>query len=156
MRNLQALYERYQAAMEAYAEMCTTDPQDWHRPNVVEFMELQHLLLPHAESGDMHCQYAMATILWLGLCYESEQDLIATHPVRIKEATRWWIAAASKGHVYALDNLVTSGIGPEAERARTASDVLERERRDLVGTSEDMPIYGPDFFEELSKRLYCE
>ena len=154
MDNLQALYDRYQAAIQANAESNPADMESWHRPDVVEFSELQNLMLPHAESGDMHCQYAMATIFWLGLCCESEDDWMAGYPVRIKEATRWWIAAATQGHAYALDNLVTSGIGPEAERAREASRVLEQERRDLVGTSHGMPVYGPNFFAELSKRLY--
>lgn len=154
MDNLQALYERYQAATQAYAERSSAGQQEWHQPDVVEFSELQNLLLPHAESGDMHCQYAIATILWGGLCCESEDDWMAGYPERIKEATRWWIAAATQGHVYALDNLVTSGIGPEAERAREASDVLEQERGDLVGASHGMPVYGPDFFAELSRRLY--
>lgn len=154
MSNLPALYDRYQAAIQAYVNGCTTAQQDWHRPDVVEFCELQRLLLPHAESGDAHCQYAMASIFWLDLCCESEEDWIAGHPARIQEATRWWIAAASQGHVFALDNLVTSGIGPEAERARKASDVLGQERPDLVGTSHNVPVYGPEYFSELSKRLY--
>lgn len=67
MDNLQALYERYQAATQAYAERSSAGQQEWHQPDVVEFSELQNLLLPHAESGDMHCQYAIATILW-GVC----------------------------------------------------------------------------------------
>lgn len=154
MDNLQALYERYQAAIQAYAERSATGLQEWHQPDIVEFRELQRLLLPHAESGDMNCQYAMASILWIGLCCESKEDVVAGHEVRMKEATRWWIAAAAQGHVYALDNLATSGIGPEAERAREASRVLEQERRDLVGSSHGMPVYGSDFFTELSRRLY--
>ncbi len=154
MDDLQALHERYQTALDTYAEWSAG--QDWHRPNVAEFRELQRLLLPHAESGDKRSQYAIASILWLGLCCESEEDWIAGHPVRIKEATRWWTAAAAQGHVSALDNLVTSGTGPEADRAREASTVLEQERPDLVEASHGMPAYGPEFFEELSKRLYGE
>jgi len=69
-----------------------------------ELFEVRH-------ANRMHCQYSVATILWPGLCCESEKDFIAIHAVRIDQAIRWWIAATSQGHVYALDNLTTSGIG---------------------------------------------
>ncbi len=154
MSNSRALYDRYQAAVRAYGDACADDPQSWHRPDVAEFTELRRLLLPHAESGDMACQYALATILWLGLCCESMEQFVAGRVAAIEEATRWWIAAAMQGYWPALDNLVTSGIGPEAQRAREAWRQLEHERPDLVGSSHGMPLYGPEFVQELSRRFY--
>jgi hypothetical protein len=154
MSNPRSLYDRFQAASQAYADDCASDPSSWHRPDVAEFSELRRLLMPHAESGDMLCQYALATILWLGLCCESEEQFMAGHSSACEEATRWWIAAAMQGYWPALDNLVASGVGAKAQRARDAFRHLERERRDLVGSSHGMPIYGDEFMQELSRRFY--
>jgi hypothetical protein len=72
----------------------------------------------------------------------------------MREATHWWYTAASQGYWPALDNLISQGVGPEAERARIASREVERERADLIGQSHDMPVYGPDFIQEVGRRLY--
>ena len=154
MSNSRVLYDRFQAAFRAYAENCATDPQTWHRPDVGEFTELRELLLPHANSGDMFCQYALATMLWLGLSCESEEQFLAAKAAAILEATRWWVAAARQGFWPALDNFVGSGVGAEAERAREAFRQLERERPDLIGSSHGMPVYEPEFIQELSRRCY--
>ena len=154
MNNPRSLYDRYQAASRAYTAECASDPSSWHRPDVAEFSELRRLLTPHAESGDMLCQYALATILWLGLCCESKEQYVAGYDSAREEATRWWIAAATQGFWPALDNLITSGVGTEAQRAREAFDKLESERHDLVGSSRGMPIYGDKFMQELSRRFY--
>ena len=145
---------RYQAAMKAYGDICSAAPEKWHRPDVAEFTELRQLLLPHAESGDLSCQYALATILGFGLCCETEEQFAAEQDEAKKEATRWWIAAAKQGFCPALDNLVTCGTGPEAQRAKDAWHQLEQERPDLVTWYRNMPVYGPEFIEELSRRLY--
>lgn len=152
--NSRALYDRYQLAFQAYGDACASEPERWHRPDVAEFTELHRLLLPHAESGDMYCQYALATILWMGLCCDSEEQFLSGHTVAREAATRWWIAAAMQGFWPALDNLITSGVGPEARRASEAFRQLEQERRDLVGSSHGMPVYGPEFVQELSRRFY--
>ena len=147
---------QFDAAANAYAATCHTDPLQWHRPDAAEFTRLHDLLLPHAESGDARSQYALATIYWLGLCCETEEELAQTRQVSIEKATPWWIAAAAQGHWPALDNLVTSGVGPDAERARQAWAALEHERPDLVGHYSGMPVYGPPFVQELSRRLYSK
>ncbi|MDH4082313.1 MAG: hypothetical protein OEV99_05255 [Nitrospira sp.] len=154
MSNLHDLYDRYQAAWRAYRDTCTVDAQSWHRPDVAEFTELRRLLLPHAESGDITSQYALATILWMGFCCESEEQFVAGHAAAMEEATRWWLAAARQGYWPALDNLVTSGVGAEAKRTSEAWNQLEKERGDLVGSSHGMTVYGPEFVQELSRRLF--
>jgi len=150
MNSAHALYDRYEAAVRIYGEACAAAPEQWHRPDVAEFKEL---LLPYAESGDMNCQYAIATIHWLGLCCETEEEFLADRSAR-ERATRWWIAAAMQGYWPALDNLVTCGVGAEAKRAGEAWDKLKQERPDLIGSSHGMPIYGPEFVQELSRRFY--
>lgn len=102
----------------------------------------------------MYCQYALATILSMGLCCESEEQFLAGHSAAREAATHWWIAAAMQGFWPALDNLITSGVGAEAQRASEAFRRLEQERRDLVGSSHGMPVYGPEFVQELSRRFY--
>jgi TPR repeat protein len=154
MSNSHTVYDRYQVAVEAYCRICASAPGRWHCPDVAEFTELRQLLLPHAESGDMRCQYALASILFMGLCCESEEQHSAGHAAAREEATRWWIAAAMQGFWPALDNLISSGVGPEVQQAREAHGQLERERPDLIGSSHGMPVYGPEFMQELSRRLY--
>lgn len=153
MSNAREVHARYQATIETHCEACRVDHQRWHQANV-EFAELRRQLFPHAESGNPLCQYALATIAWLGLCCESEEEFIASHATAVEEVTRWWVKAATQGYWPALDNLVTSGIGPEAEGAREASQFLKQARPDLVKASHGMPVYGPEFFQELSKNLY--
>jgi hypothetical protein len=101
----------------------------------------------------MLCQYALATILSWGLCCASVEEIHAGRATAIEEATRWWSAAAMQGYWPALDNLVTSGVGAEAERARKAWHQLEAEKPDLVGWSHRMPVYGPEFVQEVCKRF---
>jgi len=148
------IYDRYEVAMRVYAEDCAAETEAWHRPDVVEFSELFRLLKPYAESGDMRCQYAVATILWLGLCCGSEEQMAASQASACAEASHWWIALARQGFTPALDNLVTSGLGTEAQRAREAWRQLARERNELVSSWNDMPVYRPEFMKELSRRLY--
>jgi hypothetical protein len=152
--NPRAVYDRYLSAWQAHGEECERDPSIWHRPDVAEFTELRRLLAPCAEAGDMFCQYALATIFFLGLCFESENEYAAGYAAATEEATRWWIAASKQGYWPALDNLAVSGLGAEAERAREAWRQLERDRPDLVGWCGSMPVYAGDFVQELSRRLY--
>jgi hypothetical protein len=154
MSTARALYDRYQAKLLAHGEVCASDPGGWHRADVAEFSELRRLLLPHAEAGDMLCQYALATILSMGLCCSSEEEFKASYADATEEATPWWIAAAKQGCWPALDNLVTLGVGAEVERARKEWRQLQRDRPDLVPWSDGMPIYWSDFMQELGKRLY--
>jgi hypothetical protein len=152
--NARTLYDVYEAAFKKYGHACAATPEQWHRPDAAEFTELERLLLPHAEAGDMHCQYALATIHWLGLCCETQEEFFATQLARRERATRWWIAAAMQGYWPALDNLVSFGVGPEAKRASEEWDKLKQERPDLIGSSHGMPVYGPEFVQELSRRFY--
>lgn len=148
-------YERYLVALDHYARICAEAPEVWHRADVTEFSELKRALLPWAENGDVRCQYALATISRLGLCCESEDALASQHASLCAEATPWLIAAARQGYWPAVDNLATSGGGPEAARVSAAFAQLSRERADLVGFADGMPVYGPSFLEELTRRLFC-
>lgn len=45
----------------------------------------------------MLCQYALASISFMGLCCKSEQEFHAGYGTAIEEATQWWLAAARQG-----------------------------------------------------------
>lgn len=156
MNDIDILLQRYDRAIDLYTRVCTRDSSIWHRPDTNEFTRLSALLSPHAEGGDIRCQYALATIYYLGLCCESEEQYHRNYEETIQVASRWWFAAASQGHWDALDNLITCGVGVEAERVKEACRHFEQQRRDLVGWSHEvnMPIYGPDFMQELCKAIY--
>jgi len=154
MRDSATVLKRYERAENTYTRTCQRDPSHWHRPDTEEFTQLRLLLTPHAEAGDVLCQYALAVILWMGLCCESEEEYAASYQALCEEATSWLVAAASQGHEGALDNLVGFGVGPEAERARRIWRQLKRERPELVRTVDGMPLYGPEFLDELVRR-YC-
>jgi TPR repeat protein len=151
---VKAVLERYDKAITAWVDTCAVEPSRWHRPDTKEFMELKSLLRLPAESGDALCQYALAAIYWQGLCQETEAAYLSNYTSEIEEATRWWVAAATQGHWPAVDNLVTSGVGPEAERARAVAKQLKQERPELVPWSGNMPVYGPEYMQALCKLLY--
>lgn len=154
MSDPDAVLERCDRAIRAWGQECRSDPSVWHRPDVAEFSTLRALLTVHAEACNSDCQYALATICWLGLCCDSEDDLWESQEAAMREATHWWIAAASQGCWPALDNLISQGVGPEAERARIAFREVEHDRADLIGRSHGMPVYGPDFIQEVGRRIY--
>ncbi len=154
MNEVDAVLQRYDRAVELNTRICSRDPSIWHRPDTNEFTALRALLTPLAEGGEMRCQYALATIYWLGFCCESEEQYLRDYGEAIKIATRWWIAAASQGHYYALDNLITCGVGAEADSVKEARRQFEEQNKDLVGWSHNMPVYGPDFMQALCKSVY--
>jgi hypothetical protein len=146
--------ERYDRAQNHHGEVCSSAPDQWSRPDTAEFTELKRLLYPHAKNGNSYCQYALATIYWLGLCCETQEQYLADRTILIEEATRWWIAAASQGLWRAVDNLITSGLGSEAERVKTIADRIEQECPGLIDRTEDMPIYGAEFMQEVCRQAY--
>ena len=121
----------------------------------MSFLNCMLLFLPHAEAGDYNCQYALGSISFLGLRCVSQAEYQANHELLLHEATPWWIAAAKQGCWWAVDNLL-SGKGPEADRARAMAKEVQRDSAHLIGhdASSGMPIYGPEFMQEVTRRLY--
>jgi TPR repeat protein len=154
MSEFHPAYERYLTAVTAYAEMCSSNPMEWNRPDADNFAELMDLLQHPAEQGDRYCQYALATILHMGLTAESEEEFMATRHKASEAATRWWLAAAKQGFWPAVDNLLTSGTGDEAQRIRDVFGTIKAQRKDLIGSSHGMPVYGAAIMQELNWRLY--
>ncbi len=150
------IYESYRMAVDEYFAKCSTAPERRHQPDWKLFTALRSQLLPHAEAGHADCQYAMAIIAWMGLCCKTEEEYEAGYAQGTEEATRWWVAAGRQGCSWAVDNLLTCGTGPEAERARSVSQEVKRDCPHLIGHDKPtgMPIIGPDFMREVTRRLY--
>ena len=74
MTDADALLSEYEAAMTAHCDICAAHPEQYHTPDSATFCSLRSRLMPFAESGDIRCQYAVATILSLGLCHRTEEQ----------------------------------------------------------------------------------
>lgn len=150
-----AVHQRYLAALDTFSAGCRTTRGHWFG-QAEEFIELRTLLIPHAEGGNPDCQYALASIAFLGLCCRSQEEFEASHKRLEEEAVPWCIAAARQGCWWAVDNLLVSGKGPEADRARAMAKEVQRDSAHLIGhdASSGMPIYGPEFMQEVTCRLY--
>jgi len=151
-----AIQRQYEDAMDAFVNASIKHAGAWFRPDVETFSTLYSEVLPFAELGDAWAQYAIATILSLGLRCSTQQVYAEIYPSLLPTMTHWWTSAAKQGHLGALDNLVTSGVGIEAERARSVAKAIQQERPELIGSSLGMPSYGPEYFEEMYRRLYRE
>lgn len=158
MNDVDVLLDRYARAVENMTEIDGREPSVWHLPDVIEFEGLRAQMEPYAEDGNPYCQYALASIEWLGWCCQSEEQYYEQYPRSILKATQWWIAAAKQGHWGALDNLITCGVGDEADRVREAFREFEAQRPELIGTYDEgplpMPIYGPGFMQQLCLSIY--
>jgi hypothetical protein len=76
-------------------------------------------LAPLAEKGNVAAQYALATIHMLSLAHTSEREAMEAQAQDSAQASRWLKGPAASGHLGALDNLLSVGVGPEAERLRS-------------------------------------
>src|SRR4051794_16935375 len=98
MDKADAVFARYETAGIAFHQELSAGREPYDRPDLIaEFCEVKQLLQPYAEAGDMRCQYALATILHLGLTCKTLEDANASLPSARPEATRWWVAASKQG-----------------------------------------------------------
>ena len=154
MTNADTTLFEYESAARAFGDVCAAGPECFHAPDTALFSSLRKRLIPLAEAGDSRAQYALGTIAWLGLCQATESEQQEHHGVDVAEASRWWTEGASRGHLGALDNLITSGVGLAAQRARAVCQHIERERPELVGHYGGMPVYGLPFIDAVRQHLY--
>lgn len=93
-----------------------------------KFREHLSQLQPLAESGNILAQYSVACIHMLGYCYASEEAFMSNWlSLDAPEMSKWLIRAARQGYLCALDNLCTTGIGPEADLVRSVSKKISQE-----------------------------
>lgn len=149
-----AIQRRYEAAMDEFVNASIEHAGTWFRPDVATFNSLYAEILPIADSGDAWAQYAVGTMLSLGLRCSTQQEYFESYLSHLPTMSHWWSVAAKQGHLGALDNLLTSGIGVESDRARSLANAIRQERPELIGSSHGMPCYGQEYFEELNRRLY--
>lgn len=105
-------------------------------------------LRPIAIAGDPWAQYAVATIYMGGYLYSSQDGYIANYENDAKELSLWLEKCARQGFVAAVDNLITNGVGPEAERLRGIA--REVESQSVIPQNEQgVPTYPPSFCERV-------
>ena len=146
MIDVEALYKRWTVALNGYGDASRVLPGQWHPPDTKTFRHLLRELQPLAEAGNIHCQYAVATIYAWGLCAESEAGFQSNGEQWTLEATRFWDLAARRGHPYALDNFITSGIGPKKEILNEMIAAISKERPELTE-------FSPEFCRLLYERI---
>ena len=154
MTNADALLAEYEAAVTAHCDICAAAPEQYHVPDAALFRSVRLRLKRFADFGDVRCQYAIATILSLGLCHQTEEQQHQQRNDDMIEASRLWEAAATEGHLPALYNLITSGIGPAADRAREAMRQVEQGQPELISGGHGMPVYGWVFMETVRRSIY--
>jgi TPR repeat protein len=154
MTQEEKVLRKYDAVIEQWVNSCIANPSIWHKPNTDEFEKLLSEILRLANKGSVKCMYSAAIIYSNGLIYGSEAEFFNHHDELISQATVWWERAAAKGYLAAVDNLLTSGVGAQAEKARAVAAEIEAERKDLIGSYNNMPIYAENFMQELFNRLY--
>lgn len=85
-------------------------------------------LLPLAEAGNPLAQYQIAGLLMLGYCYDNPRECEENYSTDMVQMSAWLERAARQGVVVAVDNLITNGVGAEAERLRQISAEVAHDR----------------------------
>jgi len=130
-------------------------PMSWHRPDFAEVF----LNCGVYSSTCRGWRYAVVSMRspqscrW-GCAALGGRSFQAGHATAIEEATRWWIAAARQGCWPALDNLVASAWERRRSEQTRRGVNLSRRGAILVEWSHGMPVYGPEFVQELRRRFY--
>ena len=77
-----------------------------------------NIILPLAKLGGAVAQYHVAAIYLCGCLYSSEKDAERAYEVDIVEMSKWLEYSAKAGYIAAIDSLITTGVGDEAERLK--------------------------------------
>ena len=118
-----------------------------------QFREHLARLLPLAAAGNPWAQYSVANIYMCGYLYTTESEAIANHHKDSTEMSGWLERAAQQGFVAAVDNLITNGVGPEAERLRNIC--REVESQTVISTEKHgLPVLPASLSEEVWRRAY--
>ena len=96
------------------------DGENWYISEkwALRFEEHLDTLLVLAEKNDPMSQYQVACIYLSGYLYHDEKDSLENYETDIEKAS-FWFEKAAKNKVYsAIDNLISVGVGEEANRLR--------------------------------------
>lgn len=132
-----------------------SDGDHWYITPDWENLFRRHLaaLLPIASAGNPWAQYSVAVLYMNGYLYSTEAEAIANYHKDSIELSGWLVLCARQGFVAAVDNIITSGVGPEAERLRGI--LREVEAQSVIPTEEHgLPVYPPTIFAEVWRRAY--
>ena len=84
----------------------------------LKFQGHLNTLLLLAEQNDPMSQYQVACIYFSGYLYSNEKDAIENYESDIEKASFWFKKAAMNKVYSAIDNLISVGVGEEANRLR--------------------------------------
>jgi len=106
------------------------DSENWYVTEEWAKKFRSHLkaILPLAEKGDPVAQYNVATIYLCGYLYSSEEKAIRAYKTDAIVMSEWFERAARSGYVVAIDNLISTGVGHEAERLK---DIFSKHKASL-------------------------
>ena len=120
---------------------------EWHVSEKWAEQFQRHLenLRPLATEGNLEAQHAMASIYLVGMLYPDEETELERRVADRKSMTALLVSAARGGLVGAFDNLVTSGVGDDAEEARRACKEYKKQRKPVWSEQDEMPVYTPEW-----------
>ena len=97
-----------------------SDEDNWYVTEAWAEKFTGHLrrLAPLAEKGHVLAQYSVAVIYMFGLCYSNRNIAEESYQKDCLAMSQWLEHAAKQGYMIAVDNLVSVGVGAEAERLR--------------------------------------
>ena len=113
-------------------------------------------LLKLAEAGEPWSQYNVGIIYLLGYLYSSKEEYDKNFEKDALEGSKWLVKAAKQGFIVAVDNLVSIGVGPEADRLRTISREIGNQHPEYMPIDRDLnvPVVLPPHFEAVWKVAY--
>jgi TPR repeat protein len=114
--------EAYRSDFDAIFNKFAAKPDAWHvdKEWADKFRKHREKLLLLAESGDALAQYSLGTLYMSGYLYTSVPEAINQQTQIEPEMTKWLLSAAKQGVIAALDNLLSVGVGEEADKLRDA------------------------------------
>lgn len=113
-----------------------------------------NILEPLAKLGDAWAQYSISVIYMLGYLYLDEDEMAQHYEKDVATLSYWLEKAAKQGFITAVDNLISTGVGPEADRLRKIFTEVEKELGTPFNEELNLPVYGPEYCEKVWEIAY--
>ena len=110
-------------------------------------------ILPIAQAGNPWAQYSVASLYMCGYLYSTRDDRMANHDKDAEVFSLWLEKCARQGFVAAVDNLITDGVGVEADRLRRICRAVESQSF-IPHDEQGIPVYPPSICERVWQLAY--